>query len=198
MQKRSSVLVFSGLCMVSAAGLGWMFRQSAARVPQATAVAEPAAAVETPVPAAVAPPRAGQRVFFRSTDPEKHYGQLAYVEYPGSLVPTYLDQWNCEALYVAGGKGSCLTADRGVFTTYTASIFDARFQKLHVIPLNGIPSRTRVSPNGRLAAVTVFVTGHGYDSVDFTTQTSLIDTRGGAVVKTPRSAVRQLPFPPAT
>lgn len=185
MQKRNAVLAFSGLCVVSAAGLAWMFRQSAAPVaptqPPLTA-SEPVATPEVSAAPAPLPADPPQRVFFRSTNPEDHYGQLAYVEYPGPLIPKFVEQWNCETIYFAGGKGSCLTADRGVFTSYTASIFDAAFRKLHVIPLNGIPSRTRVSPNGRLAAVTVFVTGHGYDSVDFTTQTSLIETASGAVV----------------
>lgn len=181
MQTRSAVVVFSGLCLVSAAGLAWMFRQNVAPVvpvPTSVPVVQPVTPAEAPLVAAPT-----HRILFRSTNPENHYGQLAYVEYPGTLTPTFLNQWNCESVYFASGKGSCLTADRGVFTTYTASIFDARFQKLHTIPLNGIPSRTRVSPNGRLAAVTVFVTGHGYDSVDFTTQTSLIDTSSGAVIE---------------
>lgn len=178
MQKRSAI--FLGLCVVAVAALAWLYRQTP---PQSVAqpVLEPVAAVPPPVvETPVETPR--QRILFRSTDPEKHYGELAYVEIPGLLTPHYLQQWNCESVYFAGGMGSCLTADRGVFTTYTASIFDAAFKQRFVVPLTGIPSRTRVSPNGKLAAVTVFVTGHGYDSVDFTTQTSLIDTASGKIV----------------
>jgi len=183
MRARSS-WIFVGLCVVSAAVLGVVFWKSAPpaqqQVPVPVAIAEPTSPVppET-VPAAVPT----NRIFFRSTNPESHYGQLAYVEYPGPLTPQYLNQWNCEVVYATAGKGSCLTADRGVFTTYAMDVFDSRnFKKLFSVPLSGIPSRTRVSRNGKFAAVTVFVTGHGYDSVDFQTQTSLIDTSTGKVI----------------
>jgi len=51
----------------------------------------------------------------------------------------------------------------------------------HSIKLEGSPSRTRVSADGRLGAVTVFVTGqnHGYSSASFSTRTSLIDMASG-------------------
>ena len=181
----SSFRVFSALCLICAAGLAWVYLHDAPPKPQPQtapeAVTEPPPVLPSAAPERI-PETPVNRIFFRSTDPEQHYGQLAFVEYPGTLTPHYLDQWNCETVYFAGGKGSCLTADRGVFTTYTADIFDTGFRRLFTIPLNGIPSRTRVSRNGRMAAVTVFVTGHGYDSVDFTTQTSLIDTATGKVL----------------
>ena len=190
--QRNAIPIFAGLCLVSVAGLGWMFWQNAPPQVSAPAVtaAEPVPSPRTSETLPVSAPEVSapvvatpdHRIFFRSTNPEQHYGQLAFVEYPGRMTPQFQDQWNCEAVYFAGGKGSCLTADRGVFTTYTADIFDASFRRLFSLPLNGIPSRTRVSPNGRLAAVTVFVTGHGYDSVDFTTQTSLIDTSSGKII----------------
>lgn len=41
-----------------------------------------------------------------------------------------------------------------------------------------MPSRTRVARSGPIGATTVFVTGHGYDSVDFSTETLLVDTTG--------------------
>jgi hypothetical protein len=171
--------IFAGLCVVCAGGLTWVFTRVAAPAPTPVEVVETASVEPAPVAEEVEP---AKRIFFRSTNPERHYGELAYVEQPGTGAPHYLRQWNCEVAYFAGGKGSCLTADRGVFTTYAADIFDAGFRRLFTLPLSGIPSRTRVSPDGRLAAVTVFVTGHGYDSVDFTTQTSLIDTATGKVI----------------
>jgi Tol biopolymer transport system component len=54
-------------------------------------------------------------------------------------------------------------------------------QPRHSIKLEGSPSRTRISSDGRLGAVTVFVTGqaHGYSSSSFSTRTSLIDMATG-------------------
>ena len=61
-----------------------------------------------------------------------------------------------------------------MFTTYQALSFDEEFERLHSFNLAGTPSRTRVSPNGRFAAVTVFVTGDSYTG-GFFTRTTLID-----------------------
>jgi hypothetical protein len=138
-------------------------------------------AVHETVDAVVADPV--RRIFFRHNALDSHYGRLAFarlgslakVEFPGSL--------SCEAVYVAGGRGICLTADRGVFTTYAATLFDARtFEAIGSIPLGGVPSRCRVSTDGSMAALTVFVSGHSYASVDFSTQTLLIDTNKAKVL----------------
>ena len=188
MSVSNRIRLFVAICAASAAGLVWILWNNAPQTqPQAPPPVAETPATPATTPVATVPleaPKSGpasQRIYFRSTNPQSHYGELAYVEYP-DLKSHYRDQWYCEVVYVAGGKGSCLTADRGVITTYAADIFDDTFHKKFNLALTGIPSRTRVSPNGKLAAVTVFVTGHGYDSVDFTTQTSLIDTSTGKIV----------------
>ena len=66
----------------------------------------------------------------------------------------------------------------GVFTTYRAVLFGANFDPRHQLPLSGVPSRARISPDGRRAAVTVFETGHSYTAA-FSTRTSLIDVETG-------------------
>ena len=88
----------------------------------------------------------------------------------------------CDRLDLAAGHGICLTARRGVFTTYEAILFDADFQARHTLPLSGVPSRTRVSPDGRLVAMTVFESGHSYSSGQFSTRTSIVDFDTGEVV----------------
>lgn len=52
---------------------------------------------------------------------------------------------------------------------------------LHTIPLTGLPSRARVSSNGRYGAMTVFVTGDAYleSSTAFSTRTTIIDMASG-------------------
>ena len=88
----------------------------------------------------------------------------------------------CHRVHFAAGHGSCLMVEREFFTTYTAVLFDASFRPRHRIPLNGIPSRTRVSPGGRHAAITVFVSGHSYADSLFSTETSIVDTDTGSLV----------------
>ena len=47
----------------------------------------------------------------------------------------------------------------------------------------GIPSRARISPDGRWGGVTAFVVGHAYAAPgQFSTATTIIDLRAGKVV----------------
>jgi hypothetical protein len=94
----------------------------------------------------------------------------------------YASTLACDRVDFAGGTGVCLAANRGVVTTYKAQVFDASFIPRQTIPLGGIPSRVRVAPNGALAGITVFVSGHSYASVGFSTQTTLIDARKGTTL----------------
>jgi dipeptidyl aminopeptidase/acylaminoacyl peptidase len=117
-------------------------------------------------------------VYFRNTAQDANYGKLARVAVASDAVPEMFGGLDCEVVHVSAGSGVCLSADRGVVTTYAAKIFDIGTSEIRMtLPLAGLPSRTRVSKDGQLAATTVFVTGHGYDSVDFSTETLLIDLR---------------------
>jgi len=91
----------------------------------------------------------------------------------------------CERVSFAAGRGICLKADRGVFTKHEAVLFDDRFQPVRSMKLDGSPTRTRVSPDGRIGAITVFVTaqGHGYALLgSFLTKTILLDMASGDVI----------------
>ncbi len=126
------------------------------------------------------PPR---RVYFRHTGLGADYGKLAYADAQSAGNAAVVDELSCETAYVAGGRGICLGASRGVVTTYSAKVFDAAtLQTMATYPLSGVPSRTRVSADGTVGAMTVFVTGHGYDSVDFSTQTVLVNLDTGALI----------------
>ncbi len=86
---------------------------------------------------------------------------------------------NCQRVYMGGGRGLCL-ALAGTGLDYTAVIFDRNFKPVESLGLDGLPSRARVSPDGRLGSVTSFVTGHSYaDSGEFSTSTRLLDLRRG-------------------
>ncbi|MGR9106439.1 MAG: hypothetical protein ACU843_05855 [Gammaproteobacteria bacterium] len=121
-------------------------------------------------------------VLFRSTAQGASYGHvaMAYLDAPDDQ--RYVSPLSCERVYFASGRGICLKADRGVVTTYRAEIFDTEFRILHGLPLVGVPSRARLSPDGRFAAMTVFTTGHSYAGSEFSTRTSLIDTDSGEFV----------------
>ena len=152
--------------------------------PAATeAAAAPAPAPDSPNTAPPVPPAASARLFFRHNGVEAHYGSLAWADTARLADVHFVDSLRCEVVHVSGGHGICLSADRGVFTTYAATLFDATsLAARKPFPLKGIPSRARVSIDGRLAAFTVFVSGHGYTTLDFSTQTLLVDFATGAVL----------------
>ena len=85
----------------------------------------------------------------------------------------------CERLSFAGGRGLCLQADRGVFTTYKAALFDRTLTPTGSMKLDGSPSRTKISADGRVGAITVFLAGHAYTATTFSTKTSLVDMASG-------------------
>ena len=124
----------------------------------------------------------GPFVLFRNTALDTGYGRVAVSPLSDPNGARYLSGLECDRVDFNGGTGVCLTADRGVLTTYRAVVFDALFNRQHEIALAGVPSRVRVAPDGTLAGITVFVSGHSYASTSFSTQTTILDTRSGKVL----------------
>jgi hypothetical protein len=118
-------------------------------------------------------------VIFRNTALGPDYGRLATVLLDDASKPRASAELRCERAYFAAGYGVCLTADRGVMTAYKAYLFDRSLRLVQTLPLKGIPSRTRVSPDGRHAAITVFVSGHSYSPGTFSTHTEIYRTVDG-------------------
>ncbi len=81
----------------------------------------------------------------------------------------------CARAYTAGGRVLCLGPDPVSPTTYQLSVLDGSFAELRHLPLNGIPTRARVSGDGRMLAFTVFVSGDSYLTSGFSTRTGVLD-----------------------
>ena len=124
-----------------------------------------------------------QRIFFRYSGVDRNYGKVAFVDAGRAGQPQFVDGLICEVVYVAGERGICLGAEYRILGIFAAALFDARtFGALGKVPVKGIPSRARVAVNGKIAASTVFTSGHGYDSVSFSTQTLLIDIPSSQII----------------
>jgi hypothetical protein len=141
-------------------------------------------AADPAVARAAARVAAGPHVVFMDLD-RSHAGRY------GSLALAPLGQEDervdvgpvCQRVYAAGGRGICVVKGGGFGAAYGARLLDASLRPGAGIPLNGVPSRARVSADGRYGAVTTFVTGHSYASNGtFSTQTLLIDMRKGSVI----------------
>jgi hypothetical protein len=120
-------------------------------------------------------------IVFRHTGVDASYNvtKLATLARPEAAVAAGLQ---CERVSFAAGRGICLQADRGMFTTYKAQFFDRNFKPTGSMKLDGSPSRTRISRDGRVGAFTVFLTGHAYAATGFSTQTVLLDMTSGDVL----------------
>lgn len=110
-------------------------------------------------------------------------GQLAVAGSTRAGGRRTLEPLRCARAYYAAGRGICLARSGGLTGGYAVRIFDDRFRVRGTVPVAGIPSRARVSPDGRYGSVTLFVTGHAYAAAgSFSTQTTLIDMRRDAKI----------------
>jgi hypothetical protein len=131
-------------------------------------------------PAKLGPVAAGPQakaVFVRAVDPKRATleGDLYRVGPSGGGTPEHEQGPACLRFYQAGGRALCLTVARsGV--EFKAIVLDRALRTRHTITLTGLPSRARVSPNGRLGAMTTFVSGDSYASPGtFSTRTTIVD-----------------------
>jgi WD40-like Beta Propeller Repeat len=125
------------------------------------------------------------RVVFRSMAWGPHRDELTSVPAADPGGPRTASGVTCLRFYAAGGTGICLQAVRGpVNDSYRAVVLDAGLHVTRRVDLAGIPTRARVSPSGRMVAWTVFVGGDSYAGTDFSTRTSILDTRTGTLQPT--------------
>jgi hypothetical protein len=123
------------------------------------------------------PTLAAPHVLFRSTAGDAHYGRLEVVPLDGVAGGRAVTDLDCDRVAAGGDRTLCLQADRGVITTYRAVILDAGLETLATLPLEGLPSRARVSAGGRWAASTTFTSGDSYSAATFSTRTVIYDLR---------------------
>lgn len=121
-------------------------------------------------------------LLFRQTALGEGYGRIGVRSLLSQDVAATLLPLRCDRIHFAVDRGVCLVANRGVLTTYKALIFGPDLQLLSEFPLPGVPSRVRVAPDGRVAAITVFVSGHSYDAASFSTRVIFFDLRKLSVV----------------
>ena len=123
-------------------------------------------------------------VLFRSLEDAQSDtdGQVAVTssERPGERE---LERLSCARVYYAAGRGICLARASGFAAGYSAKLLGPDLRVRSEISVEGLPSRARVSPDGRYGSVTLFVTGHAYaEAGAFSTRTTIIDLGRGRKV----------------
>lgn len=124
------------------------------------------------------PDENGERILFRNTAAGAGYGHVATVPLADPAGARAVSPVACERVDATAGAELCLSIDRGVVTTFTATLFDASWQPVRTWPLPGVPSRTRFSADGGAVAFSAFITGESYATVGFSIATTIADVDG--------------------
>lgn len=173
MSTRARVLAFIAV-VVAIAVAATVYVVDQGREVRAERAAEPEAE-QTPI----AEVTDGPRIVFRHTGLDSQYGVVAVVPLDDPGGPRAFTGVSCNRVAARPEGTSCLISDEGVATSYEGVELDTDWQQVASNDLPGIPSRTRLSPDGTLVATTVFVAGHSYMSTGFSTATEVHEFGGG-------------------
>jgi hypothetical protein len=145
------------------------------------ALAQAAAALPAAAPESVAAVEAQPHVLFRNMSVAAQAGLVALAPLNQADGPRQITGYSCRRLYMAAGHGLCLAekADDPFGSPYRVRFFGPDFTTVHELPLAGLPSRARVSPDGALGSATVFVNGDSYAGGAFSTRTTIFDMASG-------------------
>lgn len=147
----------------------------AVEVNRATARADAPPSVEVTRLASVS---SAPRIVFRNTEVGSKYGLVSMVSLADPGGARAFTRIACDRVYATAGEAMCLRTKRGIATTFEALQLDADWDTVQTWSLPGIPSRTRLSADGTLAATTSFVTGHSYMQAGFSTDTEIREVGG--------------------
>jgi hypothetical protein len=132
-------------------------------------------------------PIAAPFVMFRTLSPRHAFGRIAMAS-PSAPFDRRLTPLSCARVQYAGGTGLCLVEETdGKAVRQVLYFFDATFARGTRLVLNGIPIRARVSPDGRLAAVTTYGEEESPEGERLASQSMLIDVASGRVLGDLRS-----------
>jgi hypothetical protein len=122
-------------------------------------------------------------IVVRDLRPGASYDHLAQLELgdPGHRVDS---ADTCVRVYAVRGHGICLRPSAEAAGTFEVAFLDEHAKPVSSFPLVGVPSRTRISPDGRLFSWTVFVQGDSYNGGRFSTRSGTYDARTDELVGT--------------
>jgi hypothetical protein len=176
-QVRVRVIVLAAVLVLAVGGaVGYVLRVRHDRA--AAAAAAPAVSVRSDLASVMS----GPRLTFRNVALGSGYGHVAVVPLANPDGPRAITPATCDRVYARSAEALCLVADRGLVTTYKAQMLGPQWTSVANLPLSGLPSRARISPDGSLTASTTFVYGDSYTNPgQFSTRT-LVTKADGALI----------------
>ena len=177
-RQKAFVWILIGCAVLAVGYTAWVIRRANA-----------SAALHQTTPQVVAGPaelqaiQAGPHlVFLQQVNPP--YGQVTVSGLDPESAKSAQTALACGRIYYAAGNGLCLIQDTSSSdplapSSVSVTLFGSDFKPRHQFTTEGILSRARISPDGKYAAFTVFITGHSYQDADMSTATVLLDTATG-------------------
>jgi hypothetical protein len=183
---RTRIILFTLLVLTStilAAAYVW---QAMVR----TATPPALAANGTPVPQPLTPADASEpgaevqqtsRLFSIELGKAESIGYVKVAALAAPDAQSMITPLRCERMHFAAGVGICLhnVLNNWLTSAVSVTLFNESFQPFHSLQLDGLASRTRVAPDGKYAAFTVFVSGHSYTDEHFSTATHILEVATG-------------------
>jgi hypothetical protein len=182
MTSRVRVAVLAGIVVLAILGaVGYVVYAAHERSRQQ------AAAPPVPTQGDLAGVQSAPHLVFRNTALGSAYGQVAMVALSDPGGPRAVTPASCERVYATSAVQICLAADRGLVTTYRMELWSPQWTRTRQTGLAGLPSRARLSRDGKLSATTTFVYGDSYTNPgQFSTRTliSTVDGKSSADLET--------------
>ncbi|MBM7857822.1 TolB-like translocation protein [Lentzea nigeriaca] len=103
-------------------------------------------------------------------------GRVASVPLSDPGGPRRLSTLSCKRFFTAAKQGLCLADRSGPFPGSVSIFVDESLTETNRIDVAGVPNRAKLSPDGRMASWTTFVTGDSYAQTGgFSTRTGIFD-----------------------
>jgi hypothetical protein len=175
---RNRVLVFVGIFAVLAIAGGVYLVSARDRVEEQ---ARNAPEVKVAPQSDLASYLDGDRLVFSSAGP-KDFAQVAVAKASDPGGPRAMVDLDCDRIDVSPNGGFCVQNQHDLLGGVEGVILDAHLKERRRVPLSGIPSRARVSDDGKYASTTMFVTGDSYAPGSFSTRTSIFRMKTGELI----------------
>jgi hypothetical protein len=136
-------------------------------------------------------------VIFRALTPRDAYGHVAVMGLSPDAQPR-ISRLQCSRVHYAGGRGLCARQEtNSEDLVNVAYLFDRTLERGPRLELDGIPTRLRVAPNGRLGAITTYAEEESAGGERLSTRTRIVDMRTGRQIADLRDfRIENLNLPP--